>query len=73
MAKISEIGRVRDALLEEADLVECEEKMDKSIPGFLIISLVQRLGVSRDSNRTGALVVRKNLIIRSLIPVVLSK
>ena len=40
---MAKIGRVRVALLEEANLVEWGEKVDKSIPAFLIISLVQRL------------------------------
>ncbi|KAK4299841.1 hypothetical protein Pmani_027913 [Petrolisthes manimaculis] len=68
-----ETGRVRDALLEEADLVEWGEKIDKSIPASLITSLVQRLRVSRDANRTGVLVVKKNLVVGPLSPAVLSK
>ena len=52
-----ERGRVKAALLDEADLVEWGEKIERSTPAACITSLVQRLKVSWEAKRIGETVV----------------
>lgn len=46
-------GSFRDALLDDADLVECREKMERSVPTAFIVPLVQHLNVSNDADFMG--------------------
>ena len=73
MAMIMVIGRVRDALLEEADLVQGGKKVVKSLPASLMIFLVKHLRVSCEVNFTRYLFVKKTLAVVPLVCKVLSQ
>ncbi|MPC47680.1 hypothetical protein E2C01_041434 [Portunus trituberculatus] len=54
-----ESGNVRAALLDDADLVEWGEKMERSMPAAKSTFFVQCLNVSREALLIGGMVVKK--------------
>ncbi|MPC54310.1 hypothetical protein E2C01_048220 [Portunus trituberculatus] len=58
-----ESGSVRAALLDDADLVEWGEKMERSMPGAKSTSFAQHLKVSQEAHLIGGMVVKKTLVI----------
>ena len=68
-----ERGRVKAALLAEADLVEWGENIERSTPAACITFFVQRLKVSWEAKRIGGTVVRKRPVVDPLQVDVLSR
>ena len=66
-------GRDIAALLDEADLVEWGEKIDRLIPESFMMSLVQRLNVSRDACLPKEFVAMNKEVTVPLFSKVLSK
>ncbi|MPC47947.1 hypothetical protein E2C01_041708 [Portunus trituberculatus] len=70
--KIVERGNFKTALQDKADLLECGEKMERSVPVATITSRVHHLNVSRETIRKGGLVVKNEEVTGLLMVLVLS-
>ncbi|MPC80884.1 hypothetical protein E2C01_075480 [Portunus trituberculatus] len=68
-----ESGSVRAVLLDDADLVEWGEKMERSMPAAKSTSFVQRLKVFRETLLIGGTVVKKKPVIEPRKTDVLSR